>query len=103
MVNVEELRTCKAKVANILDVDARARDCDKYLYLVYLWRYTNIKEVQVSNFEELAKFILDDKIPTYESIRRVRQKLQEEGKFWGEKREKRNANAKAISEWAING
>lgn len=98
------LRTTKDKVAFILERHPKARDNDKYLYLVYLRMFCNAKSLQSANFDEFATYIMEREVPMPETIRRVRAKLQEEHeKYRGEAYAKRHRAAEGVSNWAVNG
>lgn len=103
MTTAAELRTSMQKVAEILKESERARDDDKYLWLVYLFRYTNFRKSDLHSPEAFAKRVLEHDIPSSDTISRCRRKIQEGGLYWGEKRKARMNNAVAISDWAING
>lgn len=66
--------TIKENVEMILRKDVKSRGCDKRLIMLY-WK--DVDEVDFLNFEE--EFI--SKSTSSESIRRVRQLIQEEGRY----------------------
>lgn len=68
----EEFKSVKEIVLNILENEERARNDDKYLTYRVMQHYTDI----YINFEDF------EKIPAFETIKRVRAKIQnQEGKF----------------------
>lgn len=100
---IRDLTKVKNKVALILEEYEASRDCDKKLWLAYLVKFHGLREfLRNSNdsYKAFSQLILDDDTPTMESIRRVRQKYQEEGKFLGTKRMKKLEEAERVREWA---
>ena len=74
------MRSIKDKVVYILDTYENTRNSDKYLYAMFLWDFHREHCVYID--EHL--YIKWDVIfiaPNYESIIRIRQKLQEKGMF----------------------
>lgn len=69
----ESLLSIEEKVAKILSEEPVLRSCDRRLIFRYMKRYH-----QIYTFEDYA---FSKEAPTVESIRRVRQKLQEMGKY----------------------
>lgn len=67
-----QVKTIKAQVEAVLASNVAARSSDKVLLVEVLKRYYGVVHIED---------ILRDDVPTIESIRRVRQKLQEAGKF----------------------
>jgi hypothetical protein len=83
----ESLVTCKEKVGHILNAYPETRDSDKTLWLAYLVIFHNLKNtLGEENYRVFKAIIMNDKTPTMESIRRIRQKFQEDGKYVGENR-----------------
>lgn len=65
--------TIRQRVENILRVSQKARDSDKELLIIYMQKSgMELTKKQ----EEIFK-----KMPSVETVRRIRQKLQEEGKY----------------------
>lgn len=65
--------TIKQRVENILRVSRLARNSDTELQIIYMQKSgMNLTPEQIQTFKNL---------PSMETIRRIRQKLQEEGKF----------------------
>jgi hypothetical protein len=75
-----KLRNTKALVKSILIKDERARNSDNYLYLQVL---KTIADMKGTDFEHIpvTEFLLNMDnygVPPFESVRRSRQKVQEE-------------------------
>lgn len=75
-----KLKNTKALVKSILETDQRARNSDNYLYLRVL---NNISAMNGADYNDIpvAEFLLNmDRlgVPPFESVRRSRQKVQEE-------------------------
>lgn len=65
--------TIKQRVENILRASRMARNSDTELQIIYMQKSgMNLSQEQQQKFREL---------PSMETIRRIRQKLQEEGKY----------------------
>lgn len=61
------------QVENILRVSQKARNSDKELMIIYMQKFgMELSEKQIDLFRQM---------PAFETIRRIRQKLQEEGKY----------------------
>jgi len=74
---LERLRTTKERVEYILGKYPDARNSDLYLVILYLRKYTELgKYIRYIPYEIIRKY---DGI--FETIRRTRQKIQEEGRF----------------------
>ena len=73
----EKLRTVKERVEYLLDKYPNARNSDLYLIILYLRYFTDLGRY--------IKYIPYDVIKEYdgitETIRRMRQKIQEEGRY----------------------
>lgn len=83
---IKDLKQVKTKVAQILDEYPVTKDCDKKLWLGYACKFHGLKGILGDKYSAFKDFILDSKTPSFESIRRVRQKYQEEGHFIGNRR-----------------
>lgn len=95
----ESLKTCKEKVGQILEQYPKTRDSDKWLWIAYLVIHHDLKNLLGEKaYESFKGLILNDKTPTMETVRRIRQKYQEEGKFVGLKRIDRLGEASAVRE-----
>ena len=98
----EGLDTIKDKVGKLLEDYPVLRDSDKLLWLAYLNKeYDMFHKIGLESYAILKEIIMDDNTPTMESIRRVRQKYQEEGLYVGEKRSKRLKEADRVKDWAL--
>ena len=74
---LEKLKTVKERVEYILRKYPNARNSDLYLTILYLRKFTELgKYIKYIPYNVIKKY---DGI--FESIRRSRQKLQEEGKY----------------------
>lgn len=97
---LESLKTIKEKVEIILLNYEITRDSDKYLWLAYLVEFHNLRnEIGDSAYLKMKKIVLDDKTPTMESIRRIRQKFQESGDYVGKNRASRMNEADEVRDW----
>jgi len=95
----EAVVTIKSKVEKILNKFPITRDSDKLLWLGYLVQYHNLKTaLGEEGYKALKAVIMHEDTPTMESVRRVRQKLQEEGKYQGNKRKDRLEEADGMRE-----
>ena len=77
MASLREMQTIKDKVRKILTKYQKARDNDNLL-IVHMWTNKNnsLKSINAP-FRDFAEEFIQGKYPSSESIRRVRQKLQE--------------------------
>ena len=74
---LEKLRTVKERVEYILEKYPNARNSDLYLTILYLRKFTELgRYIKYIPYEVIKKY---DGI--FETIRRTRQKIQEEGKY----------------------
>lgn len=95
-----ELRTTKDKVESILENHPSTRDNDKFLWLAYMNKHHDLrKTLGVDSYDKLKKILLEKEVPLFESVRRVRQKLQQEGKYHGKKRKNRMHLEKEVRNW----
>ena len=73
---MNELKAISKIVESILNDDPKARDDDRYLYLQI------VKQMKPSTeFEPFAFVIMDKSLPTPETVRRARQKVQEQNPY----------------------
>lgn len=69
--------TVTERVENILKVSKNARNSDRELLIIYMQKSgMNLSDEQIKIFR---------KLPSMETIRRIRQKLQENGKYLADK------------------
>lgn len=81
----ESLSTIKERVGKLLELYPELRDSDKLLWLAYLNLVHGLKDTIGSDaYFKLKSVVMDEHTPTMESIRRVRQKFQEEGQYVGD-------------------
>ena len=74
---LNKLKTVKERVEWILQKYPNARNSDLYLTIIYLRKFTELgKYIKFIPYEVIRKY---DGI--FETIRRTRQKIQEEGKY----------------------
>ena len=99
----QSLRTNMLKVEFVLERHERARDSDKFLYLVFLRVFFDIEQLHNSNFDQFSAYIMQKKVPTPETISRARRKIQEAGKWLGKRQLARKQEASAVADWAVNG
>jgi len=84
------MRKVKNQVFQTLKEYEITRDCDKMLFLAIMAKYYRLKEfLGDDHYRKFRMWFLHENIPSVESIRRCRQKWQEEGHFVGEKRQKK--------------
>ena len=81
------LRTTIEKVECILKESKPARDSDKVLWAIYVYKYLNVRPD--TRMDELVSMILDGNVPTFETISRARRKIQEKGKYAGSRKKER--------------
>lgn len=81
---LEEFKYARDKVAFLLERYPQLRDNDKELYLSYLFKFHNLKKVLNSSkdpYKTFCKLFLHDKTISFNTIRRVRAKFQQDGLF----------------------
>lgn len=96
---IKHIKTTKHRVYKLLEDYPTLRDCDKKLWLAYMNTYHGLRDH--CDYMSFKKMLLDPKTPTMESVRRVRQKIQENGEFVGERRQQRMEEAKEVKQWAL--
>ena len=76
---MDDLKTIKALVKSILEVDEKARNSDSYLYLkVIKHKAVNYGiDLQQITIVDFLSNMSNSVFPPFESVRRARQKLQE--------------------------
>jgi len=87
----QELVKVKDIVEDILDSDEKARNSDKWL--IYLYWVSKGLEMDFEEFEDM---------PSFESITRVRRKIQEQGLYLSDKQiaDKRGQREVEFEEWS---
>ncbi len=91
---MDDLKQVACKVYGVLTDFPEFRDCDRAL-VAYIWN----KESKAGNLEEFLIELVSGKLTHFESIRRMRQKLQEHhAGLRGQKYESRHGMEGAICE-----
>lgn len=89
---LKTLSTIKDKVYYLLRIYPKTRDNDALLYCMYLNIHHDLADkIGIENYKILKRLMVSSPFP--ESVRRVRQTIQSEGNFLGEKRKKRLESA----------
>lgn len=80
---LEQLISGKDRVQYLLENYPSLRDDDKKLWISYLVLFHNLQDVLIrpEPFEALCNLLLKDNVCSWETIRRLRQKLQEKGGY----------------------
>jgi len=101
-VMLENLIKCKDRVEYLLSTQPETRDCDKTLWLMYLFTFHNLKSIDHTSTPSLrlTEVLLASETPTPESIRRIRQKYQESGLYVGTKRKQKLEESDKVRQWA---
>lgn len=76
----KKLKTTLEKVDEILKISPESRENDTVLWLQFMVLHHGLATKLGSKFDELVKVLRDPETPSFETVRRVRQKLQETGK-----------------------
>ena len=99
-----EIKTIKDRVEKLLVKYNETQDSDKLLWLAYLCQYHDLQtRLRYSKSPYLVlKDVVMQEAPSMESIRRVRQKIQENGQHVGTKRKQKMKEESAVREWAVN-
>lgn len=96
----KDLVLVKDKVEFILERYPETRDCDKKLWLAYLCIFCDLKDtIGYGNYLKVKEIILSPKTCSMESVRRVRQKFQENKQYVGTKRAKKLEEQEKVKEW----
>jgi len=97
---ISHLNKAKDRVAYLLDKHPSTRDSDKVLWLAYLATFHDLKnqlgEIPYNKFKEI---LYSENACSMESVRRVRQKYQEDGLFIGTKRSLKLKEETNVREW----
>ena len=87
---IKDLVKAKDKVESLLKSYPECQDNDKLLWLAYLVVFHDLrKTLGEEAYVKFRELLLNEDTVTMESIRRVRQKFQEEGKYVGTRRKRR--------------
>lgn len=100
---IRDIKKVKDRVYYILERYPQCRECDKKLWLAYQIVFHNLKDVLGSQaYERYKAMLLSSNFPTMESVRRVRQKYQEEGLFLPSERvlAAKREEREAVRTWA---
>lgn len=99
---IKDLIAVKDRVAYLLSTYPELRDDDKMLWVAYLVTYHQLRAVIGEEAYGKFKTLLTNRdTPTMESIRRVRQKYQEEGQYVGTKRKRKLEEAERVRQWSL--
>ena len=98
MSKLQELKQVKQIVKSILEADKQARNDDKYLYVQVLKHFEQEYKIPVLNarLEDFLTNPLYIDFPCFETVRRTRQKIQEQNLHLAS--DKRIAELRAIAE-----
>lgn len=97
---IENLQKTSQKVYRLLKDHQKLRDSDKLLWLAYLCKHHNLhKTLGPEAYLALKNLVMRPETPPMESIRRMRQKIQEDGFFQGLHREERLAEARRVHDY----
>jgi hypothetical protein len=102
----EGLDNVKNTVEFLLKKYPITRDSDKILWLGFLNIKLDLKAriLKCASGEEayevFKEVLMDEDTPTMESVRRTRQKFQQEGKYHGESRQERMEESNKVRDWA---
>ena len=75
---MENLKTVSALVKNILEHDQKARNTDSHLYLMVLEHYSGLRgiDIHAMTVPVFLKELDRCSFPGFETVRRIRQKVQ---------------------------
>ena len=100
---LKDLIKVKDRVEHILIKYPSTRDSDKELFLAYSCLFCNLKDSLDGNYATYKKWFLE-KMPEIESIRRCRQKHQENNPtLRGKKYKHRKVEADLVKDWTKKG
>lgn len=99
---LQDLVHCKDRVEYLLQNDPTTRDCDKKLWLLYLFTFHDLRSIDNVTMpsKRVTEILLAKDTPTAESIRRIRQKFQESGMYVGTKRKKKIEESEKVKDWS---
>lgn len=96
---LEGYLTNKKKVWKVMETHPATHDSDKLLWLAFLCIHHNLQGViGKATYVKLRALIMDEDTPTMETVRRIRQKFQEEGHFRGKLWEDRHMRKEEMHE-----
>lgn len=83
----DHLTKVKDKVEFILSQVPETQDCDKKLWLAYMNKFHGLRiHMGLDSYRNFRDWFLSNDIPPSESLRRVRQRLQQDAKYVGTQR-----------------
>jgi hypothetical protein len=95
-----DIKKVRGKVIELLDEYPNTRDSDKLLWLAYLVTYHDLRNVIGDlAYTRMKEIVMDKNTASMESIRRVRQKIQEDGLYLGTKRKQKKEESKVVREY----
>ena len=100
---INDIYSVKDRVAKILEKAPQTRDSDKLLWLAYMVQHHQLKaKLGDVAYYTLKGIFTSEDCPSMESIRRVRQRYQEEGLFPGSSNVKRRRKKEEtfVANWA---
>lgn len=96
---IKDLLKAKDRVEHILKEYPTSRDSDKVLWLAYLVMFHDLRKILgPTAYADFKAILLNEDTVTMESIRRMRQKFQEDGKYVGTKRKFKMEEEKLVRE-----
>lgn len=101
---INDIKKVHGKVEMILEKYPQTRDSDKLLWLGYLVLFHDLKTLLGDDsYAKFRDLLLSENTPSMESIRRTRQKIQEEGKYLGTERIKklRDKENELVRDWSL--
>ena len=92
----------KELVTSVLIRHENTRNNDKLLWLAVMVKKWGLKDLLgETNYKKFRALLLQERIPTFESISRLRRKIQEQRpELSGDKRQ-REEEAERIKEWSL--
>lgn len=98
---LKSILSVKEKVRKVLEQYPETQDDDKLLWLGVMAIDYNLRaELGEEGYKKFRAWLLKNKIPPFESVRRIRQKFQEGGQFRGTKRKFKMEEESVVREWA---
>lgn len=98
---ISDLIKVEDRVAHILRKYPQTRDSDKKLWLAYNVLFNDLKEVMSpAEYSVFREWLLRDDTPVFESLSRMRRKLQEKDKSIAGNRVKRMEEAENVRQWS---
>lgn len=103
MAASDDMTKIRGKVSMVLSKFPQTRDSDKLLWLGFMAMFHDLpRQVNTPSMSDpyttFKTILMDENTPTFESITRVRRKLQAEGKFLGTNQEEKQAEADRVRE-----